>query len=185
VHLPFYSSYPRGELSPAGEEPNMTRQKLILRISLMAAAVILAGLALGLLQLGLARAAGSSPATIILPTGNTSRTGAPGGRVTFTVGINNNSAITDIFTLTISGHGWPTVLVLVPGTVVIPETQILGTWTPNQTRTVEIGVTIPITAGGSDTVTFEVRSKDNPSVFASALLVTTVQRKFYLPTLHR
>jgi hypothetical protein len=145
------------------------------RFALVAAAVALAGLALALLQLGLARAAGGATDAIILqPLTPTAQSGAPGSTVTYTVRVTSTDSILTPVTMTLSGNSWPSQIAF-PADGRAP-------WLP---KDVTIEVSIPYTAVGTDLVTFTVVPWYYPADTASMLLATTVERKFFLPSVGR
>gem|GEM_PF-2059911 len=158
---------------------NTSRTTRLALIGLMVSAVILV---LALLQFSLAAAAPTAAGVTVQPTSD-AKSGAPGTYVSYTVRVTNTGSETDIFTLTVTGQVWATDIVVIPGTIIIPNTTVLILLNSGEFRDVVVWVFIPYTvAGGTqDVTTFRARSQNDPTLSAIATLTTTATHKLYLP----
>ncbi|MBN1921624.1 MAG: M28 family peptidase [Anaerolineae bacterium] len=101
---------------------------------------------------------------------------APGASVTHTLWLTNTGTITDTYTLSLSGGGWPSVLSAA-------EAGPLAPWT---TVMIVVEVTAPLTAlpGYADTLLLTAVSQQDPQAqFATAQLHTRALAVIYLPLL--
>ena len=64
------------------------------------------------------------------------QSGAPGTLITHTLRVTNTGAATDIFTLTVTGQAWPTVIYAPPGRIIIPNILVLIQLNPGEGRTI-------------------------------------------------
>ena len=92
-------------------------------------------LSLALLHARLAAAAPTAAGVAVAPTG-AAQSGAPGTLITDTLRVTNTGAATDIFTLTVTGQAWPTMIYAPPGRVIIPNILVLIQLNPGEGRTV-------------------------------------------------
>jgi uncharacterized membrane protein len=101
--------------------------------------------------------------------------GPAGGSVTFTLAVRNLGTVADDFDVNLSGNAWNT----------ISSTGTIGLLAPNATATLEVYVTIPLsaTAGMTDTVQVTLTSLGDPGQSASLTLTTTAVwwHRLYLP----
>ena len=165
--------------APKGDWPTNT-QLLRARLPLIGLSISAAVLALLLAGYGLASAAAAAAGVVVNPT-TAAHSGQRGQIVDYTLRVTNTGSQTDVFTFTVSGFSWPTDMFLVPGTGVLPSTQLVVPLNSGQGQEVQIQVHVPVTATGHDVATFRAVSGLNPAVSASSTLTTTVYFKLYLP----
>ena len=98
------------------------------------------------------------------------RSAAPGTVVTHTLRITNTGNTTDTFDLTVAGNDWPS----------IAPIQI-GPLLARAGSDADISVTIPpdATYDASDTVTITIVSHQDAGAFATAILTTAIDSRFY------
>lgn len=117
-----------------------------------------------------------------------SQTAPPGQAVTYTLRMANTGHVTDVFTLTLSGHVWTTTVSMASGTAVLPTIGPLdaGEWA---VLVVETEVPFHALGGDSDTVAVTVTSRGDDTTSATAVLTTTAQPaatfEIYLPLILR
>ena len=154
------------------------------RLSLIGLAIGAALLALLLAGYGLASAATAAGVVRLTPA-SAAQTGQPDQVVSYTLRVTNTGALTDIFTLTVSGNHWSTGIFVFPGTVIIPNTEVLVSLNPGEGRNLQVAVHIPFNVVGHDVAVIKAQSTLSPTDFATSTLTTTVQFKIWLPVFER
>lgn len=104
--------------------------------------------------------------------------GYVGQTVTYTLAVQNDGEGQDRFNASLSGHAWTT----------ISSTAMVGPLAAGATGTLEVYVTIPVTAtdGATDTVLVTVASIVDPSASDTRTLITAAREfKLYLPLVLR
>jgi len=104
-------------------------------------------------------------AGVAMNTGRSSRSGAPGTQVNYSLRITNRGNVADTFNLALSQHAWP-----------VSAPQTVGSLNPGQSADVAVLVTLPAGAAPdtAETLTASAISQLNPDQTASIALVTTV-----------
>jgi hypothetical protein len=109
--------------------------------------------------------------------------------VTYALGMTNTGSITDVFTMTLSGHVWTTTVSMASGTAMLPA---IGPLDAGERAVLVVETAVPSSAlgGDSDTVAVTVASWGDDATSVTTVLTTTAalpaaRFEIHLPLIHR